>query len=145
LSASGRQKVEDEVARECRRQAESQGGTTIAVGTKASTSDFVMSVSPDSQSAVPGSSDSLPPSLEAMLGLPEREDIPPKEDLDLEGLFWLPPDLEDQSHAVPPSASAPRASPVEACAIRSRALCCVGREELPEGSQVDSYLLARAP
>jgi hypothetical protein len=48
-----------------------------------------------------GSSDSLPPSLEAMLGLSEREDTPPEEDLGLEGLFWLPPDPEDQSHAVP--------------------------------------------
>jgi hypothetical protein len=66
-----------------------------------------MSVSPDSLSAVPGSSDSLSPSLEAMLGLPKRKDTPPEEDLGLEGLFWLPPDLEDQSHAVPPSASAP--------------------------------------
>ena len=77
------------------------------MGTKASTSNLVISVSPDSLSIVPGSSDSLPPSLSVMLGLPEREDTPPEEDLGLEGLFWLPPDLEDQSHAVPPSASAP--------------------------------------
>jgi hypothetical protein len=97
-------KVDNEVARESRRQAESQGGTTITVGTKASTSDLV---SPDSPSAVLGSSDSLPPSLEVMLGLPEREDTPPEEDLGLEALFWLPPDPEDQSHAVPPSVSAP--------------------------------------
>jgi hypothetical protein len=66
-----------------------------------------VSVGPDSPSTVPGSSDSLPPSLEAILGLPKREDTPPEEDLSLEGLFWLPPDPEDQSHAVSPSISAP--------------------------------------
>jgi hypothetical protein len=76
-------------------------------GTRASTSDLVISVSPDSLSEVLGSSDSLPPSLSVILGLPEREDIPPEEDLGLEALFWLSPDPEDQSYAVPPSLSAP--------------------------------------
>jgi hypothetical protein len=55
---------------------------------------------------VPGSPDSLP-TLEALLGLPNRAVNPSEEeeeDLGLAGLFWLPPDLDD---VVPPSASAP--------------------------------------
>jgi hypothetical protein len=42
-----------------------------------------------------------------MLGLPEREDTSPEEDLSRKGLLWLHPDPEDQSHAIPPFASTP--------------------------------------
>jgi hypothetical protein len=52
---------------------------------KASTSNLVMC--PDSLSAVSGSFNSLSPSLEAMLGLPKREDTLSEEDLSLERLF----------------------------------------------------------
>jgi hypothetical protein len=57
---------------------------------------------------MPESPDSLP-TLEALLGLPNRvvapdeEEEEEEEDLGLAGLFWLPPDLED---VLPPSASA---------------------------------------
>jgi hypothetical protein len=43
-------------------------------------------------SAVPGSPDSLP-TLEALLSLPNSAMTLQEEDLDLEGLFWLPPTL----------------------------------------------------
>ena len=53
---------------------------------------------------MPGSPDSLP-TLEALLGLPDRAVADEEdEDLGLAGLFWLPPDPED---VLPPSASAP--------------------------------------
>jgi hypothetical protein len=104
-----------------------------------------MSVSPDSLSTVPGSSDSLPPSLEAMLGLLEREDTPPEEDLSLKGLLWLPPDPEDQSHAIPPSASTPeprRSKRVLSIARYYAALA--GKSSQKARNYLDSYPLARA-
>jgi hypothetical protein len=58
---------------------------------------------------VPRSPNSLP-TLEALLGLPNRavaeeeEEEEEEEDLGLAGLFWLPPDPED---VLPPAASAP--------------------------------------
>jgi hypothetical protein len=66
-----------------------------------------MLISPESSPAVPGSPESLP-TLEEMLGLPNREVTPvEEEDLGLAGLFWLPPDPEDHLHPAPPSASVP--------------------------------------
>lgn len=48
------------------------------------------------------------PTLGALLGLPNRAGKPlEEEDLRLVDLFWLPPDPEDESDVVPPSASAP--------------------------------------
>jgi hypothetical protein len=68
-------RVANEITRESRRGAESQGGIT----------------SPESSPVVPGSPEKLP-TLEEMLGLPNREVTPvEKEDLGLAGLFWLPP------------------------------------------------------
>jgi hypothetical protein len=46
-----------------------------------------MSVGPDSLFTVPGSFNNLSLSLEAMLGLLKREDIPPEEDLSLKSPF----------------------------------------------------------
>jgi hypothetical protein len=51
------------------------------------------------------------PTLEELLGLLNQEvvsveDEDEEEDLGLEGLFWVPPDPEDHSDTVPPSASA---------------------------------------
>ena len=101
------ERVDSEVARESRRQAESQGGTTIVVGTTVPTPALMMPVRPDNPSAVPGSSNSLP-TLEELLGLPNRIITPVgEEDLGLAGLFWLTPDPEDDSGVVPPPASAP--------------------------------------
>jgi hypothetical protein len=56
---------------------------------------------------MPESPDSLP-TLEALLGLPNRVVAPDEEeeeDLGLAGLFWLTPDPED---VLPPSVSAPK-------------------------------------
>jgi hypothetical protein len=55
---------------------------------------------------VPESPESLP-TLEEILGLPNREVTPvEEEDLGLAGLFWLPPDPEDHLHPALTSASA---------------------------------------
>jgi hypothetical protein len=49
-----------------------------------------MPISPESSSAVPGSPESFP-TLEEMLGLPNREvTAVEEEDFGLAGLFWLP-------------------------------------------------------
>jgi hypothetical protein len=77
-------RVDSEVARKSCRQAESQGGTTIVVGTTVPTPIPVMLVRPDSLPTVPGSSGSLP-TLEV---LPNRVITPVEEgDLGLAGLF----------------------------------------------------------
>jgi hypothetical protein len=88
--------------------------------------------------ASPGS---LPPSLDAMLGLPERKDPPRRRILVLRALsgYLLTLDISPRRTTL---CKYPRASPVEANAICSRVLCCVGREKPPEGSQVDSYPLS---
>jgi hypothetical protein len=54
------------------RGAESQGGATIIVDTEASTPALAMPISSESSPAVPESLESLP-TLEEMLGLPNRE------------------------------------------------------------------------
>jgi hypothetical protein len=99
-------KVDNEIARESRRRAESEDGTTIIVGTTVPEPTLVIPPRPESPPTMPGSPDSLP-TLEALLGLPNRVVAPDEEeeeDLGLAGLFWLPPDPED---VLPPSASAP--------------------------------------
>jgi hypothetical protein len=106
-------KVDNEIARESRRQAESQDGTTISVATKVSTLTPEMPLRPENSPPGPGSPESLL-TLEELLGLPnqevvsvEEEEEEEEEDVGLEGLFWLPPDPEGHSDTVPPSASAP--------------------------------------
>ena len=77
-----------------------------------------MHLYPDSPPAVPESLDSLP-TLGALLGLPNRAGTPlEEENLGLVGLFWLPPDPEDESDVCPTLSKYPRASPVESCAFR---------------------------
>jgi hypothetical protein len=49
---------------------------------------------------IPVRPDSLP-TPEVLLGLPNKVIIPMEEDLGLAGLFWLPPDPEDDSDVVP--------------------------------------------
>jgi hypothetical protein len=53
-------KVETEPARESRRQAKSQGGTTVVAVTTAPTAVSVMPLHPNSPLAVPGSPNSSP-------------------------------------------------------------------------------------
>jgi hypothetical protein len=104
-------KVDNEIARESRRQAESQGGTTIVVGITVPGPNPVVPLRPDGSPTTLGSPDSLP-TFEALLDLPNRaagpddeeEVVEEEEDLGLAGLFRLPPHLED---VFPPSASAP--------------------------------------
>jgi len=68
------------------------------VDTEASTPALAMLISPESSPAVLGSRESLP-SLEEMLGLPNREVTPvEEEDLGLAGLFRLLPDPGDHNH-----------------------------------------------
>jgi hypothetical protein len=56
---------------------------------------------------VPGSPDSLP-TLEALLNLPNSAmTLQEEEDLGLEGLFWLPPNLEEDSQRTLPPVNAP--------------------------------------
>jgi hypothetical protein len=103
-----------------------------------------MPTSPESPPIVPGSPDIILPSLQALLGLPELQDIPLGEDFGLTDLFWLlvTPTLKITPIPLRPL-QIPRASSVEACAIYGRLLYCIGREELLEGSRVDnSYPLA---
>jgi hypothetical protein len=81
-------KVDNEIARESRCQAESQDGTTILVPTKVSTFTPEMPLRPENSPSVPGSPESLP-TLEELLGLPNQEvvSVEEEEDLSLEGLF----------------------------------------------------------
>jgi hypothetical protein len=69
-----------------------------------------MPLRPENSPPVPGSPESLL-TLEELLGLPNHEVVSveeeEEEDVGLEGLFWSPPDPEDHSDTVPPSASAP--------------------------------------
>ena len=139
-------KVDNEIARESRRQAESQDGTTISVATKVSTLTPEMPLRPENSPSVPESPERLP-TFEELLGLPNQEVVSVEEEnLGLEGLFWLPPDPEDHSDTVPTLCKRPLASLVEACVVCSRVLCCISSEKPPHGPQVvDSYPLARAP
>ena len=80
-------KVETEPARESRRQAKSQGGTTIVVVATPLTVISVMPLHPNSLPAVPGSPNSLP-TLGAVLGLSNRAGTAlEEEDLGFAGLF----------------------------------------------------------
>jgi hypothetical protein len=80
--------LNSEVARESRRQAESQGGTTITLDNSVPAPNPVMPASPESPPTVPGSPDCILPSLQALLGLPELQDtIPLEEDFGLTDLF----------------------------------------------------------
>ena len=82
----------NEITRKSGGEAESQGDTTITVGTKALTLTPIMPASPESPRAVPKSFNTLPPSLQAILCLPELEDTPEEKDPSLISLFSLPPD-----------------------------------------------------
>ena len=66
-----------------------------------------------------------------------------EEDLRFAGLFWLPPDPEDDSDIVPPPSERPWVLPIEACAVCYRVSRHIGRHKPPEGSQVDPYPIAQ--
>lgn len=76
--------LNSEVACESRRRAESQGDTAITLGNSVPAPNPIMSASPESPPTVPGSLDSIPSSLQGLLGLPELQDtIPLEEDFGL--------------------------------------------------------------
>jgi hypothetical protein len=77
----------ERLARESRRQAESQGGTTVTLGNNVPAPNPIMPTSPESPPTVPGSPDIILPSLQALLGLPEPQDIPLGEDFGLTGFL----------------------------------------------------------
>jgi hypothetical protein len=71
------------------------------------------------------------PTMQEMLGLPDRESSPEKVDDDdnngLRRLFWIPPDVESPSSGLKPSSSAPKASVprLRACVLCLRPRACV--------------------